>query len=175
LRFIPSLGDWEFVSGSTGGWGVDAARRPNPVITRTLDICNPIENHQCSNSSNLSIAEDTTETKRKFERSFNLVWKITRPKEIEVNVISRDESGNGILRYRQKWASDGGMMSGQWRESTITRVRCISPNGDQVSQRLPLTEKIPRMFGTLREHMAYSCRTSICHYQTAVDHCLRAI
>jgi lincosamide nucleotidyltransferase A/C/D/E len=50
----------------------------------------------CPNSSKFSASRGYQRTKREIERPFNFVLADHKGREIDVHVISRDESGNGV-------------------------------------------------------------------------------
>ena len=108
-----------------GGWGVDALLGKQTRPHKDLDIA--LEYLHLVRFEQFLASRGYHRTKREIERPFNFVLADDTGREIDVHVISLDESGNGIygppesgVIYPAESLTGTGTISG-------VKVRCISP------------------------------------------------
>jgi lincosamide nucleotidyltransferase A/C/D/E len=125
IEVYTSLADLGIFVWIDGGWGVDALLGRPTRSHKDLDIA--IENHQLLQFEQFLASRGYHRTKRKIETSFNFVLADDKGREIDVHVISRDESGNGIygppemgVMYPAESLTGNGVIDD-------CPVRCISP------------------------------------------------
>jgi lincosamide nucleotidyltransferase A/C/D/E len=125
IEIYTSLADLGICVWIDGGWGVDALLGRPTRSHKDLDIA--IENHHLLLFEQFLASRGYHRTKREIERSFNFVLTDHKGREIDVHVISRDESGNGIygppemgVIYPAESLTGNGVIDDY-------PVRCISP------------------------------------------------
>lgn len=125
IEVYTSLADLGICVWIDGGWGVDALLGRPTRSHKDLDIA--IDNHQLLQFEQFLASRGYHRTKREIETSFNFVLADDKGREIDVHVISRDESGNGIygppemgVMYPAESLTGNGVIDD-------CPVRCISP------------------------------------------------